>query len=136
GQLIVVDPASGDEWGFWRIARTDLGGWSAVNGYHYDIRWSGVPPVGFVSRGAGITYLAGLIRPCEIAQQRIDHALAFAYNWPSPEFVYPATKSDGRGQRGVDLPEGARLQLDPTLSADQIRSWGCVNSCLTIAEAL
>jgi hypothetical protein len=135
GQLIVVDSSTGDEWGFWRIARTDEG-WSAVNGYHYNTRWSGVPPSGFGSRGAGVTYLAGLVRPCEIAQQHIDHALAFAYNWPSPAFVYPATKSDGRGRRGLDLPEGARLQLDPSLSAAQIQSWGCANACLTIAQAL
>lgn len=136
GQLIVVDPSTGDEWGFWRIARDVSGTWSATNGYHYNTHWSGVPPRGFVSRGAGVTYLAGLIRPCEVAQAHIDHALAFAYNWPSPAFVYPATKSDGRGQQGVDMPEGTRLQLDPTLSSAQILAWGCSNACLTIAEAL
>jgi hypothetical protein len=135
-QLIVVDPTTGDEWGFWQLEREASGSWTATNGYHYNTRWSGVPPRGFGSRGAGVPYLAGLVRPCEIAQGRIDHALAFAYDWPSPDYVYPATKSDGRGARGVDLAEGTRLQLDPSITPDDIKAWHCTGPCYTIARAL
>jgi len=83
--------------------------------------------------------MAGLVRPWEIAQGQINHALAFAYNSPSSAFVYPASKSDGGnfgGVLGTDLPEGSRLQLDPTLSDATIQSWGCNGACLTIAHAL
>lgn len=139
GQLIVLDPATGDEWGFWQLRR-DGDRWSATNGYHYNTRWSGVPPLSdgdsaFVSRGAGVPYLAGLVRPCEIERGRIDHALAFAYDSPSRAHVYPATKSDGNGNRD-DLPEGARLQLDPSLDAAALGDGGCRGPCLTIARAL
>jgi hypothetical protein len=133
--IVIVDHSTGDEWGIWRLKREGRG-WSGTNGYHYSIHWSGVPPTGFGSRGAGVPYLAGLVRPCEIRRRRIEHALAFAYDFPTGEVVYPATKSDGKGKRGEDVPEGARVQLDPSLTPRQIRRWGCVRACLTIARAL
>ncbi len=138
-QIILLDRATGDEWGVWRLEQ-DGDSWSATNAYHYNIDWSAVPPRAengnpFFSRGAGVPYLAGLVRPCEIARGRIDHALAFAYDAPSPEYVYPATKSDGAGGPD-DLPEGTRFQLDPSLTAKEIRAWGCKGPCLTIARAL
>lgn len=133
--IVIVDPKTGDEWGVWQLNR-DSGDWRGTNGYHYNIRWSAVPPSGFGSRGSGLPYLAGLVRPCEIARGRIDHALAFAYDFPTGQIVYPATKSDGKGAVGTDVPEGARLQLNPRLSKRQIRAWGCAGACLTIARAL
>lgn len=135
-QLIVHDAATGDEWGFWEASRLGDGSWRATNGYHYNTNWSGVPPHGFGSRGAGVPYLAGLIRPCEIAQGRIDHAIAFAYTSPSSSFVYPATKSDGQGADATSLPEGAHLQLDPSLTPAELAGLGCTGACLTIARAL
>jgi hypothetical protein len=106
----------------------------ATNGYHYNTLWSGVPPSGFGSRGAGVPYLAGLVRPCEISQGHIDHALAFAYQNTTSRFVRPATKSDGTASSG--MPEGSHLQLDPSISASTIAGWGCTGACLTIARAL
>jgi hypothetical protein len=134
-QLILLDSRTGDEWGFWRAWHT-RGGWSAVNGYHYRTSWSGVPPHGFGSRGAGVPYLAGLIRPCEVERGAIRHALAFAYDAVSPAFVYPATKSDGKSAASDALPEGARLQLDPSLTRARLARLGCTDVCLTIARAL
>jgi hypothetical protein len=135
GQIILVNRRTGEEWGVWQASR-DGAQWRFVNGYHYNTRWSGVPPRGFGSRGAGVTYLAGLVRPCEIRRGRIDHALAFAYDYPTRNHVYPATKSDGSSSDPVDLPEGARLQLDPGLSRRELRGMGCRGACLTIARAL
>jgi hypothetical protein len=134
-QVIVLDPHSGSEWGFWEFSNAH-GRMTATNGYRYDTKWNGVAPRGFGSRGAGMTYLAGLVRPCEIAQGHIDHALAFVYHYTTSQFVYPARKSDGHAPAGQGLPEGARLQLDPSLSAAKLRSWGCHGACLTIAHAL
>jgi hypothetical protein len=135
GQLIVLRPSTGDEWGFWQLHHTGSG-WEATNGYHYNTRWSGVPPAGFGSRGAGMTYLAGLIRPCEIARGEIDHAIAFAYNYPSPAYVYPARKSDGSGDAATAFPEGTRLQLDPSLTDTQLAALGIKNDALVVAHAL
>jgi hypothetical protein len=139
-QIVLVDRRTGDEWGAWRVRREADGRWGITNGYHYNLRWSGVPPRDrsgrpFGSRGAGVPYLAGLVRPCELRRGRIEHALAFAYAFPSDDFVHPATKSDGAGGPD-DLPEGTRLQLDPEVSRAEIRSWGCSGPCLTIAVAL
>jgi hypothetical protein len=139
-QIVMVDRTTGAEWGAWRLRRTREG-WRITNGYRYNVRWSGVPPrapegVPFGSRGAGVPYLAGLVRPCELARGRIDHTLAFAYDAPSPSNVYPATKSDGAGVEGRDVPEGTRLQLDPALTVRELKAGGCQGPCLTIARAL
>ncbi|MFQ5426881.1 MAG: hypothetical protein ACE5EV_07355, partial [Gaiellales bacterium] len=139
-QVVIVNPETGDEWGFWQF-KAASGGFSATNGYHYNTSWSGVPPrtedgSPFVSRGAGVTYLAGLIRPCEIGRGRIDHALAVAYDFPRSDFVYPATKSDGASSDPNDVAEGTRLQLDPALTDAHLAALGCARACLTIAHAL
>ncbi len=146
-QMIIINSATGDEWGFWQARQSGPGKWQAVNGYHYNMRWSGVPPTGFASRGAKVPYLAGLIRPCEIARGAIEHAIAFAYNSPCtpgncasqgfPFFVYPATGSDGKGTSPGDFPEGARLQLNPNASPEEIRNWcGEDQTCRIIVKAL
>jgi hypothetical protein len=135
-QIVFWNRQTGDEWGFSGAIHNADGTWTALSGYHYNTNWDAAPPVGnsrFASRGAGLPFMAGLVRPCEIARKRIDHALAFAYASPSPQFIYPATKSDGDS---TGLPEGARIQLDPALTDQQIQGWGCTGSCLTIAHAL
>jgi hypothetical protein len=46
----------------------------------------------------------------------IDHALAFMYPYTrSGGPVLPATESDGKTESPAAIPEGARLQLDPSL---------------------
>jgi hypothetical protein len=139
-QIVILDPSTGDEWGAWQLRQAG-NGYRAQNGYHYNTRWSGVPPRSpngspFGSRGAGVPYLAGLVRPCEIRRGLIAHALAFAYDSPSPRHVYPATKSDGQGRGPSALPEGTRLQLDPSLSRREIHRLGCRGACFVVARAL
>ena len=108
---------------------------TATNGYHYNTLWSGVPPQYFGSRGAGVPYLTGLVRPCEISQGHIDHAIAFAYQNPGPSYVYPATKTDGSVSGG--MPEGSHLQLDPSISDSTIQNtWHCTGPCFVTAKAL
>ena len=147
-QIIITNRDTGDTWGFWQADPNGDGTWHSVNGYHYNHNWSGVPPAGFVSRGAGLPYSAGLIRKCEIAQGHVDHAIAFAYNSPCstsfcegqgfPKFVNPpATKNDGSGAKTGNFPEGTRLQLNPTASAAQLNTWcGGNNTCIIVAKAL
>ena len=139
-QVIIIDLTTGFEWGFFSF-RAVGAGFEAQNGYRYNVGANGAPIAnangsGFVARGAGIPYLAGLVRPCEIKRGSVEHALAFAYDAPGAGFVYPAGKSDGSGTGLGALPEGARLELDPALSEAQIGAWGCAGACLTIARAL
>ena len=103
-----------------RAARAGAGG--IDNGYHYNMRCSAVPPRAadgqtFGSRGAGVPYLAGLVRPCELRRG----ASTTRSRSPTPsrrDAVYPATKSDGARRRAADMPEGTRLQLDPLRAQD------------------
>jgi hypothetical protein len=141
GQIVLLDRARGIEYGFWQFTRDSQGGYSATNGYRYHTTagYGGRFADGLAGRGDGTPYLAGLVRACELAQGHIDHALAFAYDSPSSAFVYPASKSDGGafgGVLGVDLPEGSRLQLDPTLNDTQLSAWGLSPPALVIAHAL
>jgi hypothetical protein len=146
-QIIIINSETGDEWGFWQARPFGRNSWQAVNGYHYNIRWSGVPPPGFSSRGARVPYLAGLIRKCEIERGAIDHAIAFAYDYPCsretcreqgfPRHVYPARGSDGKGTYRYDFPEGTRLQLDPQATEKDVRRWcGSDRACRVIVKAL
>jgi hypothetical protein len=142
GQVILLDRERGTEWNLWQLNAARDGTYDAANVGRYNTAWSAVPPHDgngqpYFLRGAKIPYLAGLVRPCEIARGRIDHALAFAYPGTTSRWVYPATDSDGGTPVGAGLPMGTRLQLDPTIDARTIeREWKCTGPCLTIARAL
>lgn len=138
GQVVIWNPTTGVEYSFWRFQTDANGNHTATNGSRYRTTPGnhGRFADGKSGRGAGTPYLAGLIRPWEINQGRIDHALAFAYDSPAPEHVYPASKSDGAGITGTDPPEGARLQLDPTLTDTDLTAWGLNPTAKIIAKAL
>lgn len=142
--ILIINTDTGDEYGFWKsepVSDTDLR-WAyqdgtsyySTNGYHYNINWSSVAPGKFGSRGAGIPYFAGLVRPCEIKQGHIDHALAIAFNNPGAPPLYPATKSDGTD--GAKPQEGQRLQLDPTMTQADLAAVGCTGTCYILAKAM
>jgi len=138
GQVVLWNPSTGVEYAFWQFNRSISGSVTATNGYRYHTRagFQGRFADGLAGRGAGLPYLAGLVRPCEIDGGRIDHALAFAYDSPSRHrFVYPASKLDGLGSKR-DLPEGSRLQLNPSLGEHDFDRWRLRGAARTIARAL
>ncbi|TQM64531.1 hypothetical protein FBY41_0900 [Humibacillus xanthopallidus] len=136
-QLVIWDQNAGIEYGFWQFAWTN-GHATATNGYaiRTDTTSAGRFADGLAGRGAGLPYLAGLVRPTDIATGHIDHALAFAYPFPSHQYTYPASKTDGKGTTGTDLPEGTRLQLDPTLTTTDLTNLGLTPTAVIIAQAL
>jgi hypothetical protein len=138
GQIVLWDPTTGTEYSFWQFDTDAAGNYTATNGarYHTTSGNYGRFADGLSGRGAGTPYFAGLVRKWEIEQGRIDHAMAFAYNSPSGAFAYPASKSDGEGIVGADLPEGARLQLDPALTEADFDRWGLSPAAKVIATAL
>ena len=141
-QIILYNRDTGEEWDLSQFRRAAGGGYYASNVGRYVTRWSAVPPHDdnlqpYFLRGAKIPYLAGLVRPCEIARGRISHALAFAYPHPTSQWVYPATHSDSKAPPGAGLPMGTRFQLDPSVGPETIKhGWGCTGACFTIARAL
>ncbi|MGZ4745613.1 MAG: PKD domain-containing protein [Oryzihumus sp.] len=123
-QVIIWDPLTGDEYGFYACVKDSSGYWAkdsngryqCQNWYHFSGEKTslGSPasaPSAFGSRGAGIMYFYGLIRPWEIAQGHIDHEIAVAWSTPASTYAYPATKSDGTQSPADQLPEGALLKL-------------------------
>lgn len=136
GSMIIVDLETGTEYDLWQVDRREDGTWSVANGSVYNVFWDGMPEL-YGSRGAGLPYLAGLVRHWEIAAGEIQHAIAFAYpNVASEVCVWPASKTDGQSEAANALPEGARLQLDPGLTEQELRLMGLDETGMIIARAL
>lgn len=116
--MIVVDQRRKKVYDFWQLRRTDSG-WQASWGTANPLYGKSNENGGAV--GAGYSGLAGLVRTFEIEQGHIDHALHFSTdNSCSGKFRYPATKTDGSSDAGDCVPEGARVQLDPSVDVDAI----------------
>ncbi len=117
GAMVVIDWSTRRAYEFWQ-ARRSASGWSAS--------WGGVSSIdgdgrGSPATGAGVSRLAGVVRAFEIRQGRIDHALVFSTdNACRDGYREPATKTDGHSSRPDCIPEGARLQLDPSINLDAI----------------
>jgi hypothetical protein len=80
----------------------------------------GIAPAGTASgNAANFPLLGGLIRPEEILQGHIDHALVFGMpHVGSGRPFCPATHNAGSTAGG--LPEGVKVQLDPTIDVNAL----------------
>jgi hypothetical protein len=135
GQIIIIDKQNGAEYNLWQAQRT-AEGWTASNASIYNVFWNAVPE-DYGSRGAGAPYFAGLVRPWEIEQGRIEHVIAFGYPTPARDrCVYPASKTDGKSGLPYAIPEGARLQLDLRLTEADFDRMGLDRTGKIIARAL
>jgi hypothetical protein len=79
----------------------------------------------------------GVIRVAEIDAGEIPHAMFFASDICKPaEFRFPALSTDGSNLAGVEfpMPQGARVQLDPSIDLSAIS--GITRAELTIGRAL
>ena len=135
-EIILWDIGNNIEYGFWQFKSVDSlkNSYSAENGYQYNTTWNGIPPKGFHSRGAGVPYMLGLLRKWEIQNGSIQHALAVTVSNTSPQYVYPATKSDGKQSDGI--PEGSRIQIKPEYTETDFKNWGLNSTGIIIAQCL
>ncbi|HUQ23743.1 MAG TPA: fibronectin type III domain-containing protein [Gaiellaceae bacterium] len=135
--LAVYDPEAKREWDLYdaicRVAGADCKrvwregrSWSAKGGARIDLSGDGVVRPGRSASGnaANLALLGGLIRPEEILQGRIEHALVFSLPGigEGPP-VCPATHNApvGGGLGVTDaLREGHRLRLDPSVDVDAL----------------
>jgi hypothetical protein len=63
--------------------------------------------------------MGGVVRPEEIRQGHIDHALSITMPYTRKGHIAcPATHTDGKHNDPYAIPEGARLQLDPSFDVD------------------
>jgi len=86
------------------------------------------------STGADIARLAGIIRVAEVDAGVIPHALVGPTSNSCNFFRWPARKSDGWSSRSDCLPEGARMQLDPSIDLDTVTGMRPIDRM--VAEAL
>lgn len=129
GVLVTVDEGAGVIYEFWR-AKKDGDTWSTSFSAVNSLRGSGW---GGAATGSGASRLAGVIRLQEIAAGNIPHALALQSNNACPTFRAPALKSDGYSDRADCLPEGAKLQLDPSVD---LKKLGLSKGALAVATAM
>ncbi len=129
GVLVTVDEASGNIFEFWRAAKSG-DRWSTSFGAVNSLRGSGW---GGAATGAGASRLAGVVRLAEIAAGEITHALALQTSNACSNFRPPALKSDGTSTRQDCIPEGALLQLDPSLDLSKLN---LTPGELTVATAM
>ncbi|HYD32113.1 MAG TPA: carbohydrate-binding domain-containing protein [Azospirillaceae bacterium] len=119
-RMIILDPKTGREWNLWHVTfdgttvRAENG--SLVPGNYHTYEGGNQP-----SRGVGIEYSAMLVRPEEIKQGLIDHALAITIsNTDGDRYVAPATKLE-HPDNPPGIPEGTRFALNITDA--QIDAW-------------
>jgi hypothetical protein len=112
-------------WEFWRLARTQSGGWRAAYGGRMrhvstnEGRYTSPPAWG--ASATSLPWIGGLMRISEIRAGRIDHALALAIPEARKDvYSWPAQRTDGLSTRPNVLPEGARLRIDPNVDLDRI----------------
>jgi len=120
-QLIVVDAENGLEWDYFQVQyKLQVVQATAANLVTGDIR---TKEDGFLpSRGSGIPYLAMLVRPHELRQGVIEHALSLTLATISgKDFVPPATKLEFPQGHRAGVPAGMRYALN--LSDDDLDRW-------------
>jgi hypothetical protein len=119
-QVILLDPETGREWNAWQVEYRNgvihASNANLVDG-DYRTKEDGFAP----SRGIGVQYLAMLVRPEELMQGEVRHALSMPIrNTDGSDFVPLATKLEHPG-RPEGIPEGMRFALDVT--DQEIEAW-------------
>jgi hypothetical protein len=118
GSMVVIDTTSHTGYDFWRASRTSSTSWNTDWGTGFSMEGSGT---GGGATGAGVPLLAGLPRLAEMTQGHINHALGFVSdNTCAGSYRFPASKTDGKSRSSDCIPEGARIQLDPSINVDAI----------------
>lgn len=124
GHVAVADPYRNLTFNLWQAEITPGGEWRASWGALSRLNGDGRELGMGSSTGSGLARYGGVIRASEVMAGEIPHALFFISNMVRPtEFRYPATRTDGANiaRSPVTIPEGARVQLDPTIDLDSIR---------------
>lgn len=143
--LALVDWSRNLVWDMWAARRRPDGEWESRTGMVYAAEGSGVwqtsdfnvkngESIHFhgPSRAAGVPIVAGLAMRHELLSGEVRHKIAMA-TWHNAfqQFVAPATWTDGFEDGG--LPEGAVMQLDPSLN---LKPFGLSPAATALAKAM
>lgn len=113
--VIAADGTSA--WEYYKPLKNPAGAWASTSaGVRIDLSGEGVVPANLGgANAANFANLGGIVRPEEIAQGAIHHALALGVpGIASGRPACPAAKNVGVND-GI-IPEGVRFQLDPALN--------------------
>jgi hypothetical protein len=149
GHLSVIDPFKMTAWEFSKFQSAPNGGMPSCTTFNiWDLRGPGVADSSGKrwltrgGRGSGFPEIAGLLRPEELKENEIRHALVFTFskNRRSDDdrhiFMPPAARSDGK-HIGSQYPiEGMRFQLNPALTEKDFDTWGLNREGKLVARAL
>ena len=144
--ICLYSDADGVFFNFWAFYDTGGGTFTVGTGSVFPINgpgWWNNSQDPWAGAAAGGSYCGGLIRPSEWAAGKINHALQgampFEFNLTGSinGFIFPATTSDGAATNTAQaMPEGALLQLDPTLTDAQLLALGVPSADLPICHAM
>jgi len=117
GWVVLVDEPNGVVYDLWRARRAGNAmsfqfsrAWRLQGDGHGTIADTDTPRTPSI-RGSGLPLLAGLIRPSELRNGRIEHALAIGVPGAAAgRLVAPASTTNGLGPP-ESLPQGARIRL-------------------------
>ena len=114
--MVVINGSTGYD--FWNAHRNSTTSWSTGWGTRFSLTGSGT---GGGATGAGVPLLAGLPRLWEMESGEIHHALGFiTEDTCASVYRYPASKTDGHSSNSTCIPEGTRIQLDPSIDMNTI----------------
>jgi len=134
GSMVIIDEINGCIYDFFQFRYSISGKISASWANALPLNSDGIFPKGFSARGSGFELLQGVIWPQELESGIINHALVFTYDHTKAGGpVKPATESDGTTKDSWAIPEGALVQLDPSLD---LNSLDLTKYEMTIAKAL
>jgi hypothetical protein len=123
GHLAILDPSTGREWGMWQAQyNSTTNTWTAGSGAALDLTTETVVPASVSgANDANFPALAGIVRPEELAAGHIDHPLVYATppRAKGPARC-PANSNHGTDTSSLALPDGALLQLDPSLDVNSL----------------
>lgn len=122
GAYAVHDPVSDIVYNLWAMKRSGSG-WTAGDGSALPGGGDGRETGGDSSTGSDLARYAGPLRLSEVAAGRCAHAIFFATEYAQKGVVrYPAAKTDASNMHGsaTPIPEGARVQMDPTINLSLI----------------
>lgn len=129
GHVAIIDRTNNRVFNFWQAnfsGSTKTASYGAMVALDGDGREAISGTYAGSSTGANLARLAGIIRLSEMQAGLIPHALFFSTDRAvgpdgSSNFRYPAVKTDANkspGQYPALIPEGARIQLNPSLNID------------------
>ncbi len=111
--ILTVNLDDGATRAIWQ-ASLSSGTWNGSCGGEFPLHGNGFNATAGLGNGAGAQIGAGMVLFSELASGQINHALYTASTITCDTFRPPATKSDGTHSTSC-FPEGARLQLDPSV---------------------